>query len=104
MIFGRVFSILILAGCIHSAQAQSEHGRTLVQQFCSPCHATAKTDISKHPAAIPLRRVGQSYELDKFAGLLQRGALRPTHPDMPWFKFDEDSATAVTNYLRSIQE
>ena len=36
--------------------------------------------------------------------LLRRGALLPRHPAMPTFKFDPESALAVTNYLRSIQE
>jgi mono/diheme cytochrome c family protein len=100
--FAGVFVALAL--CAAPAAAQNERGQALAQQYCGECHATGKTGDSPLPPAPPLRRISNSYNLDEFASLLRRGALLPRHPAMPTYKFDPESAQALTNYLRSIQE
>lgn len=88
-----------------AAQAQDpvRHGRALVREFCSGCHAVGPRGASPHRAAPPFRTLGRSFDLDEFPRLLARG-ISATHPDMPEIKFREDDARAVRDYLRTIQQ
>ena len=95
-------SLALLALTVPASAAES--GRAIVQRSCARCHAIGRTDASPHPGAPPLRRIGDSYNLDEFARLLRTGRLLAPHPDMPPFRFDRASAQAITRYLRSIQE
>lgn len=87
------------------AQAQDPvvQGRRIVEEFCGPCHATGKTGASPHADAPPFRTLARSFDLDRFSQLLERG-ISSNHPDMPEFKFNEESARAVRAYLRTIQQ
>ena len=85
------------------AQDPVGQGRKVVREFCGPCHATAKTGNSPHADAPPFRTLGRSFNLDDFPRLLERG-ISSNHPDMPEFKFNEETARAVRAYLRTIQE
>jgi cytochrome c len=85
------------------AQEPARHGRALLKEFCSSCHAIDKTGNSPMPGAPPFRDLGRSFDFDQFPQLLQRG-LSSGHPAMPEFKFSDDDARAVTAYLRSIQQ
>ncbi|MDP2410117.1 MAG: cytochrome c [Pseudolabrys sp.] len=100
-------TIALLAAILFSgsvqAQAPSERGRVLLEEFCARCHALGKTGASPHIAAPPFRELGRSFDLDEFTVKLQRGLLA-SHPDMPEFKFNEEDARAVSAYLRSVQE
>ena len=80
-----------------------EHGRVLVRQNCSACHAVGRRGASPHPAAPPFRILGRSFDLDEFPQRLVRG-LSAMHPDMPEIKVTEEDARDVRNYLRTIQE
>jgi mono/diheme cytochrome c family protein len=102
--FALVLAWAIVGLWIPSASAQSGTGLALVREHCAICHAIGKTGDSPHPGAPPLRNIGDSYDMDKFAELLQRGIGIAPHPDMPTFKVDRRAATAMTNYLRSIQK
>jgi len=88
------------------AQAQYQdpvkHGRQLVGQFCSSCHAVARFGRGPNRNAPPFRTLGRTFDLDAFPGMLERG-ISSTHPDMPVFKFSHDDARDVRAYLRSIQ-
>ncbi|MBI1205617.1 MAG: c-type cytochrome [Rhodopseudomonas sp.] len=96
-------SALLLSGPDARAQSPSERGRVLLNDNCGRCHAVGKTGKSPHEAAPAFRTLGHSFDLDEFAGRLERG-LMPGHPDMPAFKFERDDARAVVAYLRDIQE
>ncbi|MCW5692695.1 MAG: cytochrome c [Pseudolabrys sp.] len=97
------FIVLALTAARARAQDPAEQGRALLQENCARCHAIGKTDTSPLEAAPPFRVISQSYELDRFGRYLQRG-ITSTHPDMPEFRFDEETAAAVVAYLRTIQE
>ena len=101
-----VFLVMLGAGQARGqdqAQDPAEQGRALLQENCARCHAIGKVDVSPVTGAPPFRIIGQSFELDKFARHLTRG-IASSHPDMPEFRFDEDTANAVVAYLRTIQE
>ena len=99
---GAVFTLLTVS---LPAQAQDPvvQGRRIVEEFCGPCHATSKTGASPHAEAPPFRTLARSFDLDRLSQLLERG-ISSNHPDMPEFKFNEESARAVRAYLRTIQE
>lgn len=99
-----IISLLALLLLASAAQAQDpvRHGRALVGEFCSRCHAVARFGKSPNPAAPPFRTLGRIFDLDQFPRLLERG-IASGHPDMPEFKFNADDARAVRAYLRSIQ-
>ena len=52
--------LAVLAVGISTAQAQDpvKHGRALVSEFCSECHAIGKRGRSRHPSAPPFRTLG----------------------------------------------
>lgn len=98
-------AVLIFLALSLTAQAQDPvvEGRRIVEEFCGPCHATGRTGASPHADAPPFRTLARSFDLDQFPRMLERG-ISSNHPDMPEFKFNEDSARAVRAYLRTIQE
>lgn len=101
-----IFAFLVLSlASLGSAQAQNpaEHGRALLQEYCADCHAIGRSGDSPDRAALPLRALSRSFDLDRFSRLLERG-ISSTHPAMPQFKFSNEDARAVTAYLRSIQQ
>ena len=98
---GAVLTFLALSLPVQ-AQDPVVQGRRIVEEFCAPCHATDKTGASPHADAPPFRTLGRSFDLDRLPQLLERG-LSSNHPDMPEFKFNEESARAVRAYLRTIQ-
>ena len=97
-----VAALLALAGGTASAQDPVRHGRALVKEFCASCHAVTRHGRSPHADAPPLRYTGRTFDLDEFPRTLMRG-ITSTHPAMPDFKFDEEDARAVRDYLRTIQ-
>jgi mono/diheme cytochrome c family protein len=97
--------IAVLLASVSTARAQEPavHGRALLKEFCSRCHAIGKTGNSSNRVAPPFRTLGRYVDLDEFQRRLQRG-FSSSHPAMPEFKFDEDDARAAAAYLRSIQQ
>jgi len=86
------------------AFAQRVDGRSFAETHCAMCHAIGSAGNSPHAAAPPFRKLGNSYDLDKLQTILERGAIVPSHPDMPIFKLDRNTARSIINYIRSIQE
>jgi len=95
--------VLALLSCAARAQDPVDQGRALVGEYCARCHAIGAADKSPHADAPPFRTLGKSFDLDEFPERLQRG-ISSGHPDMPEFKFSEDDARAVRDYLRTIQQ
>jgi len=100
-----VAPLFALALLMSAARAQDPvvQGRALVGEYCARCHAIGTSDKSPHEDAPPFRTLGKSFDLDEFPRRLQRG-ISSGHPDMPEFKFTEDDARAVRDYLRTIQQ
>ena len=94
---------LLMLACAARAEDPVRHGRALLGEYCARCHAIGKTGKSPHVSAPPFRTLGHSFDLDLLPRQLERG-ISSGHPDMPEFKFSEDDARAVRDYLRTIQE
>ena len=97
-----IAALLVLSLSAARGQTMLQHGRALTVEFCGSCHAVDKTGASPKTEAPPLRRIGETFDLDKFLEHLQRGVVSD-HPDMPQVKFSEQDARDVRAYLRSIQ-
>jgi mono/diheme cytochrome c family protein len=100
-----LFALLALIPALSAARAQDpvRQGRMLVKEFCARCHSIGRRGRSPHADAPPLRYMGRTYDLDEFPRTLERG-ISSNHPDMPEFKFSEENARAVRDYLRTIQQ
>jgi mono/diheme cytochrome c family protein len=97
-------SALALTLVVPQARARdaAAHGRALVTEFCSACHAVGRHDGSTVVGAPPLRSLSRSYDLDRFVDALRHG-ISSDHPEMPEFKFNRTDARDIQAYLRSIQ-
>jgi mono/diheme cytochrome c family protein len=93
---------LILLSATAQAQDPIRHGRAVVKEFCSHCHAVGAIGKSPRRSAPPFRNLGRSFDLDQLPRRLERG-ISAGHPDMPEFKFTEQDARDVAAYLRTIQ-
>lgn len=79
------------------------HGRRLVEENCSKCHAIDQDDQSTHPAAIPLRDISIFYPVEALDEAFAEGIV-VGHPDMPEYRATPDQIYAIIAYLQSIQE
>lgn len=77
-------------------------GEEIAAQMCSGCHATARTDSSPHPDAIPFRNLSSLYPVFSIEEALAEG-IAVGHPDMPPFQMDPDEIEALLRYIESIQ-
>ncbi len=98
---------LCMAFCVLAADAQDaailKRGEILLARDCSRCHATARTDASRHPQAPLFRTLAKRYPIESLEEALAEGIISG-HPDMPEFKFESDDVGAIIAYLKSIQE
>ena len=79
------------------------HGKRLVEENCSSCHAIDQEDFSKHPAAIPFRDISIFYPVDALEEAFAEGIVAG-HPDMPEYKAEPHQIDSIITYLESIQE
>ena len=79
------------------------HGKRLVQENCSRCHAIDQEDFSNHPAAVPLRDLSIFYPVEALEEAFAEGIVSG-HPDMPEYEASPDQIDSIITYLQSIQE
>lgn len=80
----------------------SSPGQILAESLCAACHAVARTDVSPHAEAPPLRHLGRNYPVRHLEEALAEGIF-VGHPDMPTFQLQPDDIDALLDYLDSIQ-
>jgi cytochrome c len=78
------------------------HGEALVTRHCGGCHATARDDRSREPAAPQLRELNRRYDTEQLGEALAEGLL-VGHPMMPQFRFPAEDVKSILLYLKSIQ-
>lgn len=102
-----LISVLYLGFSMSAAWAQDaaalKRGEALLAKECSRCHATARTDESRHPQAPLFRTLAKRYPIESLEEALGEGIISG-HSDMPEFKFEGDDVGAIIAYLKSIQE
>ena len=77
-------------------------GHSLLDVYCSACHAIGPAGDSPHPEAPPFRTLHERYDVGDLEEALVEG-LVSGHPDMPEFEFEPEQATAIVAYLRSLE-
>lgn len=78
------------------------HGKRLVEENCSRCHATGLDDNSSFEGAIPFRDLSMLYPIkaleEAFAERIETG-----HPSMPVFEVTINQLRDILAYIESIQ-
>ena len=99
---------LVLAACstppdpaAAPAGAYAE-GHAIAARHCAQCHAIGPAGRSRHPEAIPFRRLSELYPIEGLEESLVEG-LMTGHSDMPEFTLTPEGANALVAYLQSIQ-
>ena len=78
------------------------HGRRLVTENCSSCHAVTLTDESAHPEAPPFRLISKRLPIEALEEAFAEG-IESGHPDMPVFDVDIIQLQDIISYIASIQ-
>jgi len=93
----------VAAGSLEAAASSPvAEGHAIASRHCAQCHAIGPAGRSRHPDAIPFRRLSELYPLEGLEEALVEG-LMTGHSDMPEFKLETDGANALLAYLQSIQ-
>ena len=79
-----------------------QHGETIVQMYCSQCHAVGKTGSSPLSAAPPLRDLHRRYPVENLEEALAEG-ITTGHPEMPRFEFEPDQINDLIAFLKSLE-
>jgi mono/diheme cytochrome c family protein len=78
------------------------HGKRLVEENCSACHAIGTTDTGSHKEAPPFRTLSQFYPIEALEEAFAEG-IETGHPDMPVFEVDIIDLQDMLAYIESIQ-
>lgn len=78
------------------------HGRRLVVDNCSQCHAVTLNDESNHAEAPPFRELSKYYPIEALEEAFAEG-IESGHPDMPVFEVDIIQLQDIVAYIASIQ-
>src|SRR5260370_7858809 len=92
----------VSAACAQDAAAL-KRGEALLAKECSRCHATARTDESRHPQAPLFRTLAKRYPIESLEEALGEGLISG-HPDIPEFKFEDDHVGPIIAYLKPIHK
>jgi cytochrome c len=84
-----------------SDDPRTEHGRILLEENCSRCHAIGISGASQFVPAPPFRTLEERYPLENLEEALAEGIVSG-HPAMPEFAFDPDQIGAIIAYLKSL--
>jgi len=98
-----LYAAFVISAAWAQDAATLKRGEALLAKECSRCHATARTDESRHPQAPLFRTLEKRYPVEALEEALGEGIISG-HPDMPEFKFEGDDVGAIIAYLKSIQE
>lgn len=113
--FGRIATVVAVAGCTVLAASCAEEGgaplapspvqqgRTLAQSQCAGCHAIRELGSSPRPDAPPLREVLDRYSPARIEQSFREGMI-VGHRDMPLFEFSEEEVDALIAYLEDIRQ
>ena len=90
----------------HAAEAQTvlavQRGETIVQTYCSQCHAVGKTGSSPLSAAPPLRDLHKRYPVEHLEEAFAEG-IYTGHPEMPRFEFEPEQINDLIAFLKSLE-
>jgi len=105
---GRSSLVVFLVLGLMPANATNERsavagGKSLVERYCSACHAVGRSGKSRHPVAPAFRTLSKRYPLINLEESLAEG-ISTGHPDMPEFQVGPNEISSIVRYLDTIQE
>ena len=92
----------LLAAPTLADDASIAEGKSLVEMYCSDCHATGATGDSRLAIAPRFRELYLRYNVEDLSEALVEGIVT-AHPEMPEFEFDPAQAQAIVDYLKSLE-
>ena len=78
------------------------HGKRLIEENCSSCHAVGTADESPHKEAPPFRELSKFYPIEALEEAFAEG-IETGHPDMPVFDASILDLQDMLAYIESIQ-
>ncbi len=78
------------------------HGKALVVENCSGCHAIGNKDTSPNPKSPPFRTLSQRYPLDALEEAFVEG-IDTGHPEMPRFVASPDQIADIIAYIGTLK-
>ena len=91
---------------VDAAAAQTmlsvNRGETIVQMYCSQCHAVGKTGSSPLTYAPALRDLHRRYPVEQLEEAFAEG-IYTGHREMPRFQFEPGQIDDLIAYLKSLE-
>jgi cytochrome c len=78
------------------------HGKMLVVENCSGCHAVGDRDKSPNPKSPPFRTLSKRYPLGALEEAFVEG-IDTGHPDMPRFVASPDQIADIIAYIGTLK-
>lgn len=96
-------SALIMATPVFADEQQAIlHGKALVVENCSGCHAVGDRDKSPNPKSPPFRTLSLRYPLDALEEAFVEG-IDTGHPEMPRFIASPEQIAAIIAYIGTLK-
>ncbi len=96
-------AVLFLAMPVFADEQQAIlHGKMLVVENCSGCHAVGERDKSPNPKSPPFRTLSQRYPLDALEEAFAEG-IDTGHPEMPRFVATPDQIADIIAYIGTLK-
>jgi cytochrome c len=77
------------------------HGKALVVENCSGCHAIGAKDVSPNPKSPPFRTLSQRYPLEALEEAFVEG-IDTGHPEMPRFVASPEQIADIIAYIGTL--
>lgn len=97
-----IAALALAAPAFADEQKAILHGKALVIENCSGCHAIGNTDISPNPKSPPFRTLSQRYPLDALEEAFVEG-IDTGHPEMPRFIATPDQIADIIAYIGTLK-
>jgi mono/diheme cytochrome c family protein len=88
---------------VAASQDPIEHGRALVVENCSGCHAIGGDGESPHPQAPPFRKLSERFPIDALEETFVN-SIDTGHPGMPVFDASRQQIENIVAYIGSVME
>jgi mono/diheme cytochrome c family protein len=96
-----IAALMLAAPAFADEQQAILHGKALVVENCSGCHAIGNEDTSPNPKSPPFRTLSQRYPLDALEEAFVEG-IDTGHPEMPRFIASPEQIADIIAYIGTL--
>jgi mono/diheme cytochrome c family protein len=96
-----ILSLLLTSPVFADEQSAILHGKALVLENCSGCHAIDTNGKSPNPKSPPFRTLSQRYPLDALEEAFVEG-IDTGHPEMPRFVATPEQIADIIAYIATL--